>query len=85
MYLHIGNDYSVLSKDVIGIFDIENTSISKGTKDFFANASKMGRVVYTTYDMPKSFVVCLDKNLDEKVYVSLLSCATLRKRLNKTV
>lgn len=82
MYLHIGNDYSVLARDIVGIFDIENTSVSKSTKEFLANAQRLKRVVYTTYDMPKSFIVCLDKTLTERVYISQLSCATLRKRMN---
>lgn len=80
MYLHIGNDYSVLTKDIVGIFDIENTSISKSTREFLKNAEKLKRVIYTTYEMPKSFVVCLDESLTEKIYVSQLSCATLKKR-----
>lgn len=80
MYLHIGNDYTVRTKDIIGIFDIENTSLSKSTRDFLKNAEKLKRVIYTTYEMPKSFIVCLDESLTEKIYVSQLACATLRKR-----
>ena len=26
MYLHIGNNYSLDTRDIVGIFDIENTS-----------------------------------------------------------
>ena len=29
MYLHLGQDVVVRSRDIIGIFDIENTSVSK--------------------------------------------------------
>ncbi|MBP1573562.1 MAG: DUF370 domain-containing protein [Oscillospiraceae bacterium] len=80
MYLHIGNDYTVRTRDIIGIFDIENTSLSKDTRDFLKVSEKNKRVVYTTFEMPKSFVVCLDESLTEKIYVSQLSCATLKKR-----
>lgn len=83
VYLHIGNDYTLRIKDIIGIFDIENSSVSKDTRDFLKNAEKLKRVVYTTYELPKSFVVCLDESLNETVYVSQLSCATLRKRFLK--
>lgn len=80
MYLHIGNDYTVRTKDIIGIFDIENTSLSKDTRDFLKMSEKNKRVIYTTFEMPKSFIVCLDESLTEKIYVSQLACATLRKR-----
>ncbi|MCH5194603.1 MAG: DUF370 domain-containing protein [Oscillospiraceae bacterium] len=75
MYLHLGEETVVRMKDIIGIFDIENTSISKHTKDFLARSEKGGRVVTVSYEMPKSFIVC-----EEKVYISQISTATLKKR-----
>ena len=83
MYLHLGNDFIVNEKDIIGIFDIEKSSVSQITKQFLNNASKNLRVVNCTYEMPKSFVVCLDKDLTETVYISQMACSTLLKRHNK--
>ena len=80
MYLHLGNDCIVRKKDIIGIFDLENTSLSKDTKDFLADASKKGEVIYLTMDIPKSYIVC-KKEGKKIIYVSLLSASTLRKRL----
>lgn len=40
MFLHLGNNYLVNTKDVIGIFDIENTSVSANTKEFLNFAAK---------------------------------------------
>ena len=34
MFLHLGNNYLVNTKDIIGIFDIENTSVSANTRNF---------------------------------------------------
>ena len=86
MYLHIGNDYMVNSRDIVGIFDIENSSTSGITRDYLANAEKNRRVTYCTYELPKSFVVCFDNGtLEEKVYVSQLNCATLLKRYKAIV
>ena len=45
MFLHLGNNYLVNTKDVIGIFDIENTSVSANTKEFLNFAAKNRRVV----------------------------------------
>lgn len=83
MYLHLGNEYIVKTNEIVGIFDIENTSVSKITKDFLSAAEKNKRVFYCTYEMPKSFIVCLDKDLTETVYISQMSCSTLLKRFKR--
>lgn len=79
MYLHLGNETVVRTRDIIGIFDMENTTVSKLTRQFLADAQKGGRVVNVTPELPKSFVVC-ECDGDETVYISQLSAATLRGR-----
>lgn len=81
MYLHIGNDTVINTSELIGVFDIEKTSVSKNTKDFLRDAGKKGRVRYVSGEMPKSFAVCLDKDLNETVYVTNISAATIKKRI----
>ena len=34
MYKHLGADTVVKTKDIIGIFDIESTTVSKWSRDF---------------------------------------------------
>ncbi|MDE5583836.1 MAG: DUF370 domain-containing protein [Ruminococcus sp.] len=80
MYLHIGNNYSVNTSDIIGIFDIENTTVEQHTKKLLERAEKENICVYTTYDLPKSFIIAV-KNGSEKLYISQLSASTLRKRI----
>lgn len=80
MYLHIGNNYSVDMRDVVGIFDIENTTVGKCTKKLLERAEKSHFCVYATYEMPKSFIITM-KNGTEQLYISQLSAYTLRKRL----
>lgn len=79
MFLHLGNEMVVPTKTIIGIFDIENTSVSKNTKDFLYTAEKNGEVYYVTSELPKSFIVCKEKQ-KQKVYISQISAATLKKR-----
>ncbi|MDE7278420.1 MAG: DUF370 domain-containing protein [Oscillospiraceae bacterium] len=79
MYLHLGEDTAVRADGIIGIFDIENTSVSKHTKEFLAAAGKSGQVKNVSYDMPKSFIVCSEKGV-KTVYISPISAATLKKR-----
>lgn len=81
MFLHLGNECVVKKGDIIGVFDIENTSVSKDTKAFLAAVSKMGKVVYVTSELPKSFVVC-ERDGKITTYISQISVATLRKRDN---
>lgn len=77
MYLHIGGDFLLRSEDIIGIFDIENTSISKITRDFLKESEKNKKVITTSFDLPRSYI--LDK--ESRLYVSPISPATLLKRI----
>ena len=79
MYLHIGNDVVVRKQDIIGIFDIENTTTGKNTSHLLERATKEGRVVNVTNERPKSFVVC-DTQKGERVYICQVSVATLKRR-----
>ncbi len=80
MYLHIGQDTVVSLKEVVGIFDMDNTTVSKHSRQFLTAAQKAGRVVTVSPELPKSFVVCVDKQKRETVYISQISAATLRGR-----
>lgn len=79
MYLHLGQDVVVRTDDVIGIFDMENATVSRASKRYLAMAEKAGRVVNVTSDLPKTFVVCGKKGRIT-VYISQISSATLKKR-----
>lgn len=81
MYLHLGSDTVAYNDDVIGIFDIENTSLGKSTKTFLSNSEKSKRIYNVSYEMPKSFIICFDNRIKkETVYISNISVSTLRKR-----
>jgi len=75
MFLHIGQEVSILAKDIVAIFDIKAEHQSESTKEFLRTAEDEGFVVYLT-DKPNSFVVTTNK-----IYLSPISTATLRKRL----
>ena len=79
--LHLGNGFFVYSKDVVAIMDIEKASTQRYTREYLAAAGKAGRVVTCSYDLPKSFVVSLDKDLTERVYICAVAAQTLIKRL----
>ena len=79
MYLSIGNDMAVRDRSIIGIFDMDNTSTSKRTREFLAKAEQSGEVVPCD-DLPKSFVLTAEYGLN-RIYLTALSAATLEKRL----
>ena len=79
MYLSIGNDMAVREQSIIGIFDMDNTSTSKRTREFLTKAEREGQVVPCD-DLPKSFVLTAEYGFD-RVYLTSLSTATLEKRL----
>lgn len=79
MYLHLGQSVVVRTATIIGIFDIENTSMSRLTRHYLAQAEKNGRVINVSPELPKSFIVCEDHK-KITVYISQISPATLKKR-----
>ena len=79
MYLSIGNDMAVRDRSIIGIFDLDNTSVSKRTQQFLNKAEKEGQVVPCD-DLPKSFVLTAEYGLN-RVYLTALNVSTLEKRL----
>ena len=79
MYLSIGNDMAVRDSSIIGIFDMDNTTTSKRTREFLEKNEQEGQVVPCD-DLPKSFVVTAEYGFD-RVYLTSLSSATLEKRL----
>ncbi|MBQ2895832.1 MAG: DUF370 domain-containing protein [Oscillospiraceae bacterium] len=79
MYLHLGGDTVVDTKTVLGIFDLDNASWSRHTRDFLHRVQQENRVVNVTDDLPRSMVLCSVEG-EERVYISLLSSATLMKR-----
>ena len=79
MYLNIGGDFAVRDKNIIGIFDLDNTSISRRTQRFLAMAEKEGQVVPCD-DLPKSFVLTAEYGMN-RLYLTSLSTSTLEKRM----
>ena len=79
MYLSIGNDMAVRDSSIIGIFDMDNTSTSKRTREFLERAEQDGNVVPCD-DLPKAYVLTMEYGF-QRVHLSSLNTATLEKRL----
>ena len=80
MYINIGSDMSVRDRSIIGIFDLDNTTCSKYTRNFLAQAETDGRVVTVAEDLPKSFLLTSEYGMD-RVFLCQFNAATLEKRI----
>ena len=81
MYLSIGYDFAVRESSIIGIFDLDNTSTSKRTREFLEKAEENGEVIPCD-DLPKSFVLTAEYGFN-RVHLTALNAYTLEKRLQK--
>lgn len=82
MYLHLGENTVVNSKIIVAIIDLENSTVSNITKEFFKNAQKTGVVTNVSSELPKSAVIC-ERNGKKEVFISQISTTTLQKRAGK--
>ena len=79
-YLHIGQNVMLEDKRIIGIFDLDNTSTSKITREFLHTAEQDSVVQTACEDIPKSFVVYDHPYHRQIIYISQLNSQTLLKR-----
>ncbi|MDD6484587.1 MAG: DUF370 domain-containing protein [Clostridiales bacterium] len=84
MYLHVGGDVLVNIRDIIGIFDMENTTVSRLGRHFLTEANKNGEVVYATEDLPKAYVVTSSQG-KTRVYISPMSTQVLSRRAESSI
>ncbi len=82
MFLHIGEGKVLNKKEIIGIFDLETTSISKKTREFLRINEKKGNVEYISTEIPKTYIIT-DSKLKKNVLVTQISSQTLQKRAER--
>lgn len=79
MYMRVEENIIINTKDIIGIFDMDNTTVSRLGRNFLAESQKSGLIINSTDDLPKSFVVVNERG-DTKVFISSVSSKILAKR-----
>lgn len=85
MYIHIGQDTLITDDEIIGIFDMENTTVMKSTVDYLNSAEKNGLVNNVApFELPKSFVVT-DTKKGKKIHISPVSVGTILKRTENRI
>ncbi|MBQ4427416.1 MAG: DUF370 domain-containing protein [Oscillospiraceae bacterium] len=81
MYLYLGGNIIIHEQDIVGIFDLDNSSESKWTRRLLSEADREGRIVSSADELPRSFVL----SRTGLVYLSVLSTETLRQRVGAVV
>lgn len=73
MYLHIGNGINIRKKKVIGIFDLDSSTISSVTKRYINKNEKEGNILYGDSDLPRTFILHEEGEGENKKYKIKLS------------
>ena len=82
MFLHVGNNKNIRTKNVIGIFDMDNSTVSSVTRKYLSVKQKQNLVESAMDEIPKSFVIYVDEG-EYKICFSQLSTAALMGRLEQ--
>ncbi len=84
MYLHAGNGRTIRRRDIIGIFDMDNATVSSITRKMLGDMQKQGRVSAAAEELPKAFILYRDREGKAKLCLSPLSSSALRGRCEET-
>ena len=79
MYLHAGNNKNIREKDIIGIFDADNSTLSYITRKYLSDAEKENRVISAKDEIPKSFIL-YKENGKYMICFSQISTSSLMSR-----
>jgi len=76
MYIMVDKKTAILSKNLIGIFDLERTTTNNITRQFLDNAQKKDEVVQKVPGIPRSFIISY-KNGKQQVQLNIVSSSTI--------
>lgn len=75
MYIHIGNNKVVRKEDILGVFDLDSSTVSINTRKYLNKAQKEKRVMTLGYELPKSFIILRN----QEVYLSPFNTSSIIK------
>ena len=83
IYLNVGAGKSIKEKDIIGIFDMDTSTVSPITRKLLSEADRAHLTETPSYEIPKSFIVYRAPDGSTKVCFSQFSSASLLGRVGK--
>ena len=81
MFVHLGENFIVRQEDVVGIFDIDTSTMKKSTEKLLYDAQEKKKLRTISKEIPRSIVITKNKK-DSMVYLSSVSTRTLKQRWN---
>lgn len=84
MFLHVGNNKNIRLRSVVGIFDMDNATLSAVSRKFLSFKQREGLVESAIEEIPKSFVLYKDGE-EYKICFSQLSTSALRGRMRENL
>ena len=79
-YINAGGTTVLDKSEILGIFDLDNSSTKTDTKRYLASMEHSGHLEMLGSDIPKAFVVTVKDSKRQKVYMTTLSSASLYGR-----
>ncbi len=70
MYVYIGGKTVVPEDEVVAVFDLDNVSTSKRTREFLRKAEEEGMVIPTGDELPQTIVLCSPSGSWQRVYLT---------------
>ena len=83
IYLKVGAGKSIREKDIIGIFDMDTSTVSPITRKLLSEADRARLTESPSYEIPKSFILYRAESGEMKVCFSQFSSASLLGRTEK--
>lgn len=77
MYFHAGMNKNIKIKEIIGIFDLDTSTVSAVTRRYLNDKSAADIVRCVEDGIPKSFVLT-----EKKIYITQISTTALLRRIN---
>lgn len=84
MFLHVGNNKNIRLRNVVGIFDMDNATLSAVSRRFLSGKQKQNLVESAIEDIPKSFILYKDGE-EYKICFSQLSTSALKGRMKENL
>lgn len=81
IYLNVGGGKSIREKDIIGIFDMDTSTVSPITRKLLSEADRAHLTETPSFEIPKSFVVYRADDGSTKVCFSQFSSVSLLGRV----
>ncbi len=80
MYLNIGKEYIIKSKNIIGIFNIDYIKNTKEFKSMYKSLDEEKNIIKATDGKEKTFIL-VEKDRNKKGYITNIGVNTIAKRL----